>query len=397
MLRGFFRLESRERMSDISVSVLSRATTDDVRSLTAAKSLNLLGEERPAGPDEEDLADHVECFYDLFGQRKEMGRASERPDRPHFFLLRTFAGENDLLVILNSKRCRYKCAFCTLPFESSRDWVADRDILQQFRYIVDELKHALSVIERVTLSNEGSVLDAETLGPVALEEIVKAVGRMRRVRRIELETRLEFVQPDRLRRLGALAPRARLGILTGFETRDERIRDRVLKKGEPLKVFCSGLDQVAEAGASLTAYVLFKPDSRMTDEQACEEAAASIRYLDEQCRARGLPLSLRLNPMYSAEGSRWAREAAALPGRGHLPPRLTDVMRVAEKESKPDLPIYIGLSTEGLAGNSGSYTARDDYGPHLIRYVKLFNDGRIDRFPWQEIERAAAGGGGSGR
>lgn len=333
--------------------------------------------------DTEELASHVGRLYDRYGQRKEMGKASPAPDTPHFFLLRTFLGQNDLLVILNTRRCGYQCAFCTLPAKSSRGFVRDEDVVEQFRYVADELKHALSVVDRVTLSNEGSILDESTVGPGAVEAILRAIGSMRRVRRVEIETRLEFARPERLRRLRALAPRAGLGVLTGFETVDERVRDEVLRKRESLSTFLEGLDCVAEAGASLTAYVLFKPDPSMTDTEASEEARASIRFLRQECAKRGLPLAVRLNPMYRAAGSPWARSAEATPGC--FPPRLTDVMRVAEEEAQLGVPVYIGLSSEGLADDDGSYVARSDYSPRLIKYVKLFNDRRISRFPWAEL------------
>ncbi|MGH8900543.1 MAG: radical SAM protein [Egibacteraceae bacterium] len=331
----------------------------------------------------EELASHVGRLYDRYGQRKEMGKASPAPDTPHFFLLRTFLGQNDLLVILNTRRCRYQCAFCTLPAKSSRSFVRDEDVVEQFRYVADELKHALSIVDRVTLSNEGSILDESTVGPGAVEAILRAIGSMRRVRRVEIETRLEFVRPERLRRLRALAPRARLGILTGFETVDQRVRDEVLRKREPLSTFLEGLDCVAEADASLTAYVLFKPDPSMTDTAASEEARASIRFLSQECAKRGLPLAIRLNPMYRAAGSPWARWAKGT--LGYSAPRLTDVMRVAEEEAQPGVPIYIGLSSEGLSDDDGSYVARIDYSPRLIKYVKLFNDRRISHFPWPEL------------
>ncbi len=335
----------------------------------------------------QDLGTHVECLYDQYGQCKEMGKSSPLPTLPHFFLLRTFLGENDLLVILNTKRCRYQCTFCTLPAKSSRTWIEDRHVVEQFRHVVDETRHALSVVDRVTLSNEGSILDEATVGAAAIDEIVGAIGRMRRARRIEIETRLEFVSSERLARLDMLAPRARLGILTGFETVDERIRERILKKREPLSSFLKGLDRLAGSGSSLTTYVLFKPDPEMTDAAASKEASASIHFLADECARREIPLTVRLNPMYRAAGSRWARRANSTPD--YLPPRLTDVMRVAEAGVRQGVPVYIGLSTEGLTESGGSYAARSDYDPKLIKYVKLFNDRKIDHFPWEALERTS--------
>ena len=209
---------------------------------------------------------------------------------------------------------------------------------------------------------------------------------MRRVRRIELETRLEFVQPDVLEELRQAAPRAKFGILTGFETADQRIRDEVLKKHEPLELVAKGLDNVERAAAALTAYVLFKPDPQMNDHQAGLEASNSIEFLARECQRRNIDLTIRLNPMYRAEGSLWAR--AADRSAAYSPPRLTDVMRVAENAvaAHRDIRVYVGLSDEGLAGAAGTYLARDDYNPGLIKYVKQFNDGQLSKFPWDAID-----------
>ncbi len=239
------------------------------------------------------------------------------------------------------------------------------------------MKHSLSVLDRLTFSNEGSMLDATTFPTEALLAIAQGVGELRRVHTLVLETRLEFVDPAVLAAIREAAPRASVSILTGFETHDPRLRDKVLFKREPLETFERGLDRVAEVGASLTAYVLFKPEQTMTDEEAVREAEASIDYLDAECRRRNIALAIRLNPMYAAAGSHWAMVAHRAPD--YRPPRLTDVMQVAADKRRVDLPIYIGLSTEGLDDGS-NYLAREDYSPHLIRLVKLFNDGKLDHF-----------------
>jgi radical SAM enzyme (TIGR01210 family) len=330
------------------------------------------------------VSSYVAELYDMYGQRKPMGKSSPVSSIPHFFLLRTFLGENDLLVILSTKRCRYQCAFCRLPAKSVRSWVSDDDILAQFRYVVSEVRHALSILDRVTLSNEGSVLDEATFGGSALRGIVSAIGAMRRVRRIDLETRIEFVDPGALRGLQELAPRTALGILTGFETRNPRIRDEILKKREPLSAFLAGMDNVQRAGAALTSYVLFKPDPQMTDTKARTEAMDTIEFLAEESAKRGIDLTVRLNPMYRAAGSLWAHQADA--SLEYQPPRLTDIMEVAEWATSIGVKVYIGLSAEGLAEDNGTYRARDDYAPALIKHVKLFNDGHIQKFDWADIK-----------
>ena len=329
---------------------------------------------RPVRPS---VKQQVGDLYEKFGQRKPMGESAPSPWLPHFFLHRTFLGDQDLLIIYNTKRCKYRCHFCQLPAKSSPTLIPGSEIVAQFSYVMKELKHSLSVMDRLTFSNEGSVLDPATFPTEAMLDIAEGINELRRVHTLVLETRLEFVDTDVLAQIREAAPRLTLNILTGFETHDPYIRDKVLFKREPLEVFESGLDRVAEAGAQLTTYVLFKPRWDMTDEEAVAEAESSIDYLVAQTKARGLDLSVRLNPMYAADGSRWTKKAHTSPD--YKPPRLTDVMRVAEKKRQEGVKIYIGMSTEGLDDGS-NYMAREDYTKLLVKPVLLFNSGKINSF-----------------
>jgi archaeosine synthase beta-subunit len=323
------------------------------------------------------IKEHIGDLYAKYGQRKPMGESAPSPWLPHYYLHRTFLGDQDLLVIFNTQRCKYRCHFCQLPVKSSPTFIPGSEIVAQFSHVMKELKHSLSVLDRLTFSNEGSVLDAATFPTEAMLEIAEGINELRRVRTLVLETRLEFVDIAVLSQIREAAPRVSLNILTGFETHDPYIRDKVLFKREPLEVFERGLDRVAEAGAQLTTYVLFKPRWDMTDEEAVAEAESSIDYLVAQTKARGLDLSVRLNPMYAADGSRWTKKAHVSPD--YKPPRLTDVMRVAEKKRQEGVNIYIGMSTEGLDDGS-NYLAREDYSPALVKPVLLFNSGKINSF-----------------
>src|SRR4051794_18027211 len=100
-------------------------------------------------------------LYDNFGPRKPTGPTIS-PLQPHYFLLRTFLDEQDLVIIFNTKRCRFQCDFCDLPLKSSRSFISGDKIIDQFLFVVNELKHSLSIIDRLTISNDGSVLDDST-------------------------------------------------------------------------------------------------------------------------------------------------------------------------------------------------------------------------------------------
>jgi radical SAM enzyme (TIGR01210 family) len=323
-----------------------------------------------------DLEATLEKLYSEFGPRKDMGNAALSTHLPHYFLLRKFRKDVDLLIILNTKRCRYQCDFCQLPAKSSRVWIPFEDIVKQCEYVFNELKHSLGIIERVTLSNEGSLFDKETLPFQMLLDIANALSRLPSMHTLVLESRLEFVTVSALEEIKLAAKnRIKLNILTGFETVTEEIRDKVLVKREPLYIFLNGLDKLAEAGADLTAYVLYKSSPLMSDAEAFAEADRSIEYLVRQCTQRGIDLTVRLNPMYMAEGSKWTKRAMAYPN--YQPPRLTDIVQLADKYIQDGVKMYLGLSTEGLALQGGNYIYREDYSRELVKKVILFNTGKI--------------------
>lgn len=307
-----------------------------------------------------------------------MGLGAPNVRKPHYFLHRTFLGDQDLLIIFNTKHCRYKCHFCQLPVKCSLKWIPTKDILMQFEYVMREMKHSLSVLDRVTFSNEGSILDTSTFPSDALITIASCIKELRVVKRLYLETRVEFIDPIVINQIKNIAPNVVVGIITGFETIDSYIRDKILCKNEPLDTFLYGLDRIAETRSELTAYVLFKPSPMMSDEEAFIEAEKSIDYLIEQCSTRSIAITIRLNPMYAASGSKWARIAHK--NRAYKPPRLTDVMKLAEKKAREGVSVYIGLSYEGINEPDGIYTGREDYSPRLIKPIKLFNDRKLFSF-----------------
>lgn len=320
------------------------------------------------------MADAPQIVADLFaryGQKKQMGRPAKNSRRPLYFLVRPFLENLDLAVLFYTMRCRYQCHFCNLTVQSSLKPISAEDIVNQFLFVCNEVRHCLSVLDSITLSNESSVFDENAMPATSLDTILACIHEVRTVRRVVLESRLEFLTEPGLQRVSDLANPQVIDILTGFETYDERIRDNVLGKQEPLSVFLAGLDMVATARCDLTAYVLYKPDPAMSDQNAHCEARRSILFLREECARRGVRLTIRLNPMYMAKGTVWSNRAFDI--GGFVPPRLTDVLSLAEEMRTDGARIYLGLTSEGLADPDGTYMGREDFNRDLLRKAKRFN------------------------
>lgn len=295
------------------------------------------------------------------------------PGLPRFFLIRPFLGDVDLAIILNTLPCRFACRFCGLRFRKKVLGITESQITEQFLWVCRRVRHAVAAITRISLSNDGSLFDEQTMAPASLECIARCAAEFPMVQRLVIESRLQLVSRERLLALQTAAPHLILDILTGFETLDARIRMDVLGKTETIDQYRDGLDIIAASGASLTAYVLFKPDPHMTDLAAVNEATSTAAFLKEECRSRSIPLSLRLNPMYPANGTPWAAEA--LSSSDFAPCRLTDVLAVARTIRTMGVPVHLGLSFEGLSSPKHTFYSREDFSRRLFETAKQFNLG----------------------
>ena len=300
-----------------------------------------------------------------------MGQAADDTSATHYHLLRKFKGDVDLLLILNTMRCFYNCSFCDLPAKSSEAHIGGGEIAAQMLSGLSRYADSFDVIDRVTLSNEGSVFDQATFDPGILVEIARAIDVIPNIRRLVLETRPEFVSSERVEELLNAARHCILDILVGFETQDDRIRNVTLGKRQSRESLTAMLDALAKRNrVAVTSYVLVKPDPAQTDEEAIVEAKQTVNFLIAETSRRSIPLSVRLNPMYIANKTRWA--AKIVPGQ-FKPPRLSDVFEIARWTEQQGVPAYVGLSTEGLAGPESSYRSRSDFSSSLLKRVIRFN------------------------
>jgi len=310
-----------------------------------------------------DIVQETKQIYKLYGQSKSM----ETKDEPCYFLQRNFKGDQDLLIIFKTLPCRAHCKFCNL---SDREWTDGMSITDQFAYVVNQLKHSLSVLNRVTLSNNGSILDFETVSLPKIMEVVQAITQIRNISTIVLETDLKYIEKSLLRDLQQISGKVRLNILAGFETLNENIMLETLGKHRTKAEFERQLDVLAEAGCDFTSYILFKPSQFMTDNEAYEEAKRSAYYLIEECEKRKLKLTLRINPMFAAHGSEW--KVLAEQTSSYSPPRISDVFSLALELDKC-VPTYLGLSTENKSEEWGSYRVHPDFTRNLLLDIIHFN------------------------
>ena len=149
------------------------------------------------------------------------------------------------------------------------------DTIAQFRNEI--AGRDLREIRVLSLYNSGSMLNPEEFPPDALAAICGDIRRMPSIRKVVLETRAEYADPDYVRRLAAvLYPGARLSIAMGLETADDIVRELCLNKGFKTDRMQKTIEAVGEY-ADIQLYILAGIPF-LTESEAVEDAVSAIRW-----------------------------------------------------------------------------------------------------------------------
>ena len=301
---------------------------------------------------------------------------SHDPTRPLQFWFQESDEGTILFVVFYSLTCRWSsCAGCNLPAQMSLKHITFRQLMAQIDHLFRSpgVQQRRSAINKVIVSNNGSVLDQETFSSTALMYLLAQLNNhLRHLSALSLETRAEYVDVAELefiaRALAEGDTPTELELAIGFEAFDDHIRNNTFKKGLSLRAFEELVAKVAPYGYRLKCYFMQKPVAGMADEDAVSDIQNGIDYLSGLATRYGVKINMHLNPTYVAFGT--PLETAFREG-AYTPPRLEDVARSVRHARGKALSIFIGLSDEGLAVEGGSYL--DGYDESVVDGLEAFN------------------------
>lgn len=277
------------------------------------------------------------------------------PRRPVFHVLRRSAEGDELVIALYTRGCIYgACSFCSLPALSAGDLdIGAPDIDAQVDFSLDQYEpEQLAGLSRVSIYNSGSILDQRTVPTSSLWHLFERISALPAVAVVSLDTRAEFVESWELDGIKDRLGKARLELSVGYETQDAGIRNGVLRKGLSEGAFQRLCALLAQKAVQLKAYVMIKPDAAMSEEDGVREAVRTLEHLAETGASHGLKISAHLNPTYVAEGSALEKEFHK---RAYVPPRLWSAVDILLALKGRRLAIQVGLDTEGLAVEGGTF------------------------------------------
>ncbi|MHC4672293.1 MAG: hypothetical protein ACYTBZ_07390 [Planctomycetota bacterium] len=281
-----------------------------------------------------------------------------------------------LFIVFYTQACRYsKCRNCNLPSLCSAEHISSKDIRAQIRWVMaqPEVQSKKDQIQKVILSNNGSVLDEETFASGALVQFVNLMNdNFPNVKILSLETRAQYVDEPELEFLRRTIAEGETPTIpelaVGFEAFDSYIRNNRFRKGLSLKTFERVVRMCAKYGFRLKAYFMQKPVTMMTDEAAIMDIQNAIDYLDKQAVEHDVEINMHLNPTFVARGTPLAKSFAR--GR-YYPPLLTDVAKAALHAENLKPTIYLGLFDEGMAVEGGSFIRPGD--EEIVKKLEKFN------------------------
>jgi radical SAM enzyme (TIGR01210 family) len=265
-----------------------------------------------------------------------------------------------LFVVFYTAACRWgHCLGCNLPSMSAGRPIGFRSLMAQVDalFAEPEVQARRGEIRHLIVSNNGSVLDEQTFSSTALIYLVAQANiHFPNLSVLTLETRPDYVDVAELEFLARALKEGEtpttLELAVGFEAFDDRIRNKVYKKGLTIREFRECVERVARHKFRLRCYFMFKPVPGMTDAQAIEDIQQAIDYLVVVATEFGCKITMHLNPTYVAQGT--LLEEAFRRGE-YLPPHLKDVITAVRHAQGKPITLTIGLNDEGLAVDGGSF------------------------------------------
>lgn len=298
------------------------------------------------------------------------------PDRPAQWWFQESNEGLILFIVFYSQACRWaRCLGCNLPSKMSVGHIPFDALIRQTDYLfsLPEIAERADSIDKLIVSNNGSVLDEVTFSSTALMYLMARINmHFPALKVLALESRPEYVDIAELeflaRSLQEGERNTALELCIGFEAFDEHIRNDVFDKGLTLGVFEEMVQKIAPYGYRLKCYFMLKPVPGMTDNEAVEDIQQAIDYLDTISAKYNLAVNMHLNPTYAARGTLLGK--AFLQGE-YVPPSLRELAQAASFAEGKRLSVFLGLSDEGLAEQGGSFIREGE--EELIERLEMFN------------------------
>jgi archaeosine synthase beta-subunit len=182
-----------------------------------------------------------------------------------------------LQVFLVTPACAHTqksgCSMCGFwAISTGANPVSKQDLLDQFESIYAEHR---GKVDDVIIFNNGSFFDIDQMPEDTAETMVEILAADSHLREITVETRPEYLEKSRLRKISKIAGDKKVEVCIGLETADDRLRPLVVNKGYTYREYCQAIGLLKNCGYHTMTYNLLKPPF-LTEREAIAEASDTI-------------------------------------------------------------------------------------------------------------------------
>jgi len=190
---------------------------------------------------------------------------------------------NRLIVHLHSTGCGWArqsggCTMCGFyAATSAGNPISAEEYKEQ---VVDALvKHDSYEFSVLGIFNAGNLLNESEMPFDALEYICKQISKRPYVKKISIESKLEYIDMEKLKTIASLLPGVEIELGIGVESFNEKIRDLCINKPFSNKLLEKKAEILLQAGIIPKAYLLLKPPF-LTEKEAIDDFVDSYLQLN---------------------------------------------------------------------------------------------------------------------
>jgi radical SAM enzyme (TIGR01210 family) len=195
----------------------------------------------------------------------------------------------EFTIILKTKGCSWAlgdyggCSMCGYVQDSTIEKIDQLHIINQINYAfqekIDEIQNDMDDYV-IKIFNSGSFFDDDEISEEIREYIFKKIAKITKINEIVIESRVEFITSEKLKRMKAILNGKYVEVAIGLETVNDYIRNNYINKGLKFEDFLKTIQICKKQDVGLRIYLLFKPPF-LNEQTAIEDCVNSIKRLAE--------------------------------------------------------------------------------------------------------------------
>ncbi len=240
------------------------------------------------------------------------------------------------------------CSMCGYYTDTNPD-IDSEDINEQLNEAISHYKEQ----EIVKIYTSGSFLDKTEIEDEMTFKILESFD----AEKIVIETRPEFVQRERVKKLSQTVDELELAL--GLESSNDFVLENCINKGFTFNDYKKSVEKISDL-VSIRTYLLLKPPF-LTEKEAIKDLIDSIKSITD------LTDIISINPVNVQNGTLleelWHRDL-------YSPPWLWSIVEVLRTTEKVDKSIFV--SKAGLGSERGAANC-EDCNDKFLKLIERFN------------------------